>query len=79
MITLSFYKADNFVARLQRKGVNVRWEGWNMVFFSPDKRARYNNTAARRVGDEWGFETTVSPNAAGMWLVPNRLVRGANG
>lgn len=77
MIALTVDKADSFVARLQRKGVNVRWDGWKMIFFKADKRAP-RDPAGRRLGTEWGFETVVSPNEQGEWLVNYRLTRGAN-
>lgn len=78
MIALTIDKTDGFVAKLQRKGVKVRWDGWNMVFFNPDRRA-LRSPKGRRVGNEWGFETVVSPNEQGKWLVNYRLARGANG
>lgn len=77
MIALTIDKVDGFVSKLQRKGVNVRWNGWDMVFFKADKRA-IRNPNGRRSGSEWGFETVVSPNEQGKWLVNYRLTRGAN-
>lgn len=77
MIALTIDKVDGFVAKLQRKGIKVRWDGWNMVFFKPDRRA-LSSARGRRLGSEWGFETVVSPNSDGKWLVNYRLARGAN-
>ena len=77
MIALTIDKVDNFVAKMQRKGIKVRWDGWDMVFFKADRRA-LRNPSGRRDGNEWGFETVVSPNKQGKWLVNHRLVRGAN-
>lgn len=77
MIALTFNRVDNFVTKLQRKGVKVRWEGWNMVFFKPDNRA-LRSPNGKRWDNEWGFETVVSPNDEGRWLVNYRLTRGAN-
>lgn len=77
MIALAFDKVDQFVAKQQRKGIAVRWEGWDMKFFKPDNRAKRNPTGVR-IGDAWGFETIVSPNKQGKWLVNPSLVRGAN-
>lgn len=77
MITLTFNKVDSFVAKLQRKGIQVRWDGWDMVFFKSDRRA-LRNKSGKRWDSEWGFETRVSPNSQGKWLIPHRLVRGAN-
>lgn len=78
MIALTIDKVDNFVEKAQRKGVNVRWDGWTMVFFREDRRA-LRNPEGRRQGDKWGFETRVSPNEQGKWMVSYRLARGANG
>lgn len=79
MISLTLDKVDNFVAKLQRKGVKVRWDGWNIVFFTADKRA-LRSPKGRRLGNAWGFETVVSPeNDTGMWLVNYRLTQVGNG
>lgn len=78
MIALTLDKADGFVAKLQRKGIPVRWDGWDMVFFRPDRHAM-RHVNGRRLGDEWGFETVVSPNSSGKWLINYRLARGADG
>lgn len=75
MIALTYDKVDGFVAKLQRKGVDVRFEGWDIVFFKEDKRALRSSTG-RRLGSRWGFETVVSPNAAGKWLIDYKLARG---
>lgn len=77
MIALSIDKVDNFVAKQQRKGVDVRIEGWDVIFFKPDRRA-LRSPKGRRRGTEWGFETVVSPNDQGKWLVNPRLLRGVN-
>lgn len=78
MIALTIDKVDGFVAKLQRKGVQVRWDGWDMVFFKADDRKALRSVNGRRLGDQWGFETRVSPNEQGNWLVNYRLARGAN-
>lgn len=77
MIALSINRVDGFVAKLQRKGINVRWDGWDMVFFNKHRRA-HHHPKGRRNGDEWGFEVRVSPNSHGKWLVPYQLARGVN-
>lgn len=78
MIALTIDKVDGFVSKLQRKGVDVLWDGWTMVFFKEDRRALRSAKGCRR-GDKWGFETRVSPDAVtGKWLVNYRLARGAN-
>jgi hypothetical protein len=77
MIALTIDKVDGFVAKLQRKGIDVLWDGWTMVFFKEDRRA-LRSPKGRRNGTRWGFETRVSPNEQGQWLVNYRLARGAN-
>lgn len=77
MISLDYNQAHGFVSKQQRRGVNVRWSGWDMVFFKADRRAN-RSPKGRRLGNEWGFETIVSPNNDGKWLVNYRLARGAN-
>lgn len=75
MIALTYDRADGFVAKLQRKGVDVRWEGWNIIFFKEDRRA-LRATSGKRWGERWGFETVVEPNGDGRWLVDYKLARG---
>jgi hypothetical protein len=77
VIALTVDKADNFVARLQRKGVSVRWDGWKMIFFKADKAAASTADGRFHKG-QWGTETVIEPNAEGHWLVSYRLTRGAN-
>jgi hypothetical protein len=77
VIALTIEKADGFVAKMQRKGIKVKWDGWDIVFFKPDRLA-YEDPAGRRWGNQWGFETRISPNSAGKWLINYRLSRGVN-
>lgn len=74
MIALTLSDADGFVTKLQHKGVDVRWDGWNMVFFNEHKAAAIS-AKGRRLGTRWGFETVVSPNEQGKWLVDYKLAR----
>lgn len=77
MIALTIDKVDGFVSKLQRKGVDVRWDGWNLIFFKEDKNG-LRSAKGRRLGNRWGFETTISPDERGQWLINYRLARGAN-
>jgi hypothetical protein len=83
MIALNVDKADGFISKLQRKGVKVRWDGWTMVFFKTNPYARTvvkSNTGERAVynNGEWGFETRISADEKGSWLIPYRLAKGPN-
>lgn len=77
MISLDYDNVDGFVRKHQKRGINVRSEGWDIVFFKPDKRA-YRQVKGRydRTTGEWGFETRVSPNSKGNWMVSPSLTRG---
>jgi len=77
MIALNDKRVDGFVAKLQRKGINVKWDGWTMVFFKEDRRA-LRSAKGRRQGDLWGFETRIRPNNKGLWLVNPALTRVEN-
>lgn len=74
MIALGYDDVDGFVAKNKHKGIDVRWDGWTMVFFQPHKAARRSANGRFRNG-EYGFETRVSPNRQGNWLVNKELVQ----
>jgi len=77
MISLTEENADGFVRKHRRKGVNVRWDGWTMVFFRPDRKAeRTARGRFNRSTGEWGIETRVNVNPNGKWLVNPSLTRG---
>lgn len=77
MITLTHNEVDGFVEKLQRKGVDVRWDGWDIVFFTPKPDARRSVNGRWR--GTWGFEKTVSPNSEGNWLLDYRLAHANAG
>ena len=82
MLTLKGLKqAEKFVARQREAGNDVRWDGWDMVFFrgNPDQpektaHARFSADGVFRKGI-WGFENRVSVNSDGVWEVDYRNVR----
>lgn len=55
---------------------NVWWEGWDLMFWSPDSsgRAWTNRRAGFRHG-RWGYLTRVPVNSEGKWEVPAKYVR----
>ncbi len=79
MIPLTYDNVDAQVRKYQRRGIDVRWSGWDLVFFkvdnSPGSRRALHSTNGRLRNGEWGFETVITPNEAGNWLVDYRLVR----
>lgn len=75
MLTLGYKKVDKFVREQQDLGNDVRWDGWTMIFFRPDRRGeRQANDGAFRKGT-YGFETRVSANEKGLWDIDWRNVR----
>lgn len=74
MIALAYDDVDGFVTKQQHKGIDVRWDGWAMVFFQTHKAARRSANGHIRNG-VYGFETRVSPNNQGNWIVDSKLVR----
>lgn len=77
MLTLqNLSEAERFVARQQRLGNDVRWEGWNMIFFRPSEKGMYSKHGAFRNG-EWGFENLSPVTEEGTWEIDYRNVRRA--
>lgn len=74
MLTLGIKKADKFVKQQQELGNDVRWDGWDMVFFRQADQGVYSKDGAFRSG-VWGFENRVPVNDKGLWEVDWRNVR----
>lgn len=72
MLTLkSLDKAERFVAKQQELGSDVRWDGWEIVFFEPVEHAVYSRNGAYRNGS-WGFENRATVNTDGEWEIDRR-------
>jgi hypothetical protein len=85
MLNLGYKKAHKFVADQQSLGNNVKWRGWDMVFFRANPSAQYSVDTNGRPNGVWnrdesayGYETVVSPNERGLWSVDNRSIRRPN-
>jgi len=76
MLTLGIKKSDKFVKQQQALGNDVRWDGYDMVFFRPAEQGVYSKDGAFRNG-QWGFENRVSVNDKGVWEVDFRNVKRA--
>lgn len=74
MITVTYKKADQFVSNLQKRGIDVKWDGWKMVFFKADERAK-TDARGKRWGDKWGYEAVIAPTKKGVWKVNPNFVR----
>jgi hypothetical protein len=74
MLTLkTLDKAERFVTRQKDNGNDVRWAGWDLVFFAPNDQAFYSRNGAFRNGS-WGYENRVTVNTKGEWEVDRRDV-----
>lgn len=73
-VEVSYKDADTFVETQQKAGARVKWDGWDMVYFLPARRAIYSEQGVRS-GDEWGFAHRVEVDSLGKWRVPKRYVK----
>ena len=85
MLTLGYKKAHKFVTEQQALGNNVKWDGWTMVFFTPNPGALYSVDSEGRPNGVWsreagtyGFESRVEPNEKGHWEINFRNVYRPN-
>lgn len=68
-------RAEQFVEEQQSAGADVRWDGWDIVFFRPSDIGRKSPQGAFRNG-VWGFDNRVVVDSEGVWKVDFRNVRG---
>ncbi len=66
--------AHEFVRKQRAAGNDVRWEGWDMVFFRPADQAIHSKDGAFRNG-VWGFDNRVVVNSEGIWSIDPRNVK----
>jgi hypothetical protein len=71
---LEYDAAHEFVTKQSKAGNDVRWEGWDMVFFKPTPYGFSNPKGAFRKG-RWGMENRVTPDSTGRWVVPVKNVK----
>ncbi len=74
MLTLGIRKVEKFVKEQRALGNDVRWDGWDLVFFRPSPKGIFSREGAFRNG-VWGFDNRVSVNEQGVWEVDFRNVR----
>lgn len=72
-VFVNYAESESFVNKQKAKGVDVHWDGWDMVFWKPFPGAFYEKNGAFRNG-RWGIQTRVSPDARGLWKVPAKYV-----
>lgn len=74
MLTLGIKKVEKFVRQQQELGNDVRWDGYDLVFFRTAEHGFYSKDGAFRNGT-WGFENRVKVSDSGVWEVDFRNVR----
>lgn len=80
MLVLGIKKAEKFVKEQQALGNDVRWDGWDMVFFRAHPAAVYSVDPKGRANGVWrngsyGFETRVNCNDKGLWEIDFKNVK----
>jgi hypothetical protein len=77
-VVLDYNNVDKFVTGQVEAGNDIRWEGWDLVFFRKSKnQAGWSKRDGAFRDDNWGFQTRIAVGADGKWRVPNRNVRSA--
>lgn len=74
MINLDIRKVHSFVSKQQHLGNDVRWDGWDIVFFRPVEHAIYSKDGVFRNG-VWGFDNRVIVNSEGIWSIDRRNLK----
>lgn len=74
MLTLGIRKVEKFVKEQVALGNDVRWDGWDLIFFRPSPKGRFSKDGAFRNG-VWGFDNRVKVNDKGVWEVDFRNVK----
>ena len=73
-MNLNYKEAHAFVREQRKMGSDLRWDGWDMVFWEPTQYGFEDSKGAFRKG-RWGVETRISVSNDGTWSFPNRKVR----
>lgn len=74
MLNLDIKAAHRVVREQRAAGNDVRWDGWDMVFFRPAEHAIHSKQGAFRNG-VWGFDNRVTVNTDGIWSIDERNIR----
>jgi len=77
-MNLDYSAAHKFVREQRKMGSNVRWDGWDIVFWKPTRHGWTNkNGSFDRKKERWGVESRVIVGNDGTWKVPNKNVKTA--
>lgn len=74
MLLSSLTNAEQFVAEQQALGNDVRWDGWDIVFYREADHGIWSPDGAFRNGT-WGFDNRYAVNGNGEWEIDAKDVR----
>jgi len=74
MLSFDIKTAHHMVSKQQALGNDVRWDGWDIVFFRPAPQAVYSQNGAWR-NEQWGFDNRVVVDERGKWNVDPRNLK----
>lgn len=74
MLEFDIKSAHRMVRQQEAMGNDVRWDGWDIVFFRPAEHAIHSKDGAFR-GGVWGFDNRVVVNSEGIWKVDQRNIK----
>ena len=72
-VQVNFDQADAYVAQQKARGVDVRWDGYTMVFFKANPNGFGDKNGAYR-NNRWGVQVRIDCDAEGIWQVPPKSV-----
>lgn len=66
--------AHRMVSEQRKAGNDVRWDGWDIVFFRASDAGRQAKDGAFRNG-QWGFDNRFVVNSKGIWSIDSRNIK----
>ncbi len=74
MFKVNYKNVDRLVKEQQAKGTDVRWDGWDLVFFRPEKHSYSSKHGVYRNGS-WGYDNRIAVNESGIYEIDTRNLR----
>lgn len=71
---LNISDAHRLVRQQRARGVDVYWNGWEIIFFNPSSKAMSSVKGIFRSG-RWGYANRFPVLADGTWEIDNINVR----
>ena len=66
-------EAHSLVRKERALGNDVRWDGWDIVFFRPSDNGMTSTNGAFKNG-RWGFDNRIEVNSEGKWEIETRNI-----